>query len=50
RLLVQGPWGRSPIRWTDQNRAGVNVPILQCTKKTATRMEWRYLVKWVTDP
>ncbi|KPI92872.1 hypothetical protein RR46_14093 [Papilio xuthus] len=55
RLVVQGkvegnrPRGRSPMRRTDQIRAAVDVPLHQCTKKAATREEWRRLVKRVTD-
>ncbi|KPJ19108.1 hypothetical protein RR48_12619 [Papilio machaon] len=55
RLVVQGklegtrPRGRSPMRWADQIRAAVAVPLHECTKKAESREEWRRLVQRVTD-
>lgn len=54
RLVVQGkvegtrPRGRSPMRWTDQVRTAVDVPLHVCSRKAAVREEWRRIVKSVT--
>ncbi|CAH2235409.1 jg13268 [Pararge aegeria aegeria] len=54
RLVVQGriegtrSRGRSPMRWADQIKAAVAVPLHECARKAAAREEWRRIVKRAT--
>ncbi|CAH2233033.1 jg719 [Pararge aegeria aegeria] len=54
RLVVQGriegtrSRGRSPMRWADQIKAAVAVPLYECARKAAAREEWRRIVKRAT--
>ncbi|CAH2251806.1 jg13784 [Pararge aegeria aegeria] len=53
RLVVQGriegtrSRGRSPMRWADQIKAAVAVPLYECARKAAAR-QWRRTVKRAT--
>ncbi|CAH2265489.1 jg10063 [Pararge aegeria aegeria] len=54
RLVVQGriertrSRGRSPMRWSEQIKAVVAVPIHECAVKAAVREEWQRIVKRAT--
>ncbi|CAH2239865.1 jg4552 [Pararge aegeria aegeria] len=47
RLRVRSR-GRSPMRWADQIKAAVAVPLHECARKAAAREEWRRIVKRAT--
>ncbi|CAH2231537.1 jg6762 [Pararge aegeria aegeria] len=53
-LVIQGriegtrSRGRSPMRWADQIKAAVAVPLHECARKAAAREEWFRIVKRAT--
>lgn len=56
RMVVRGMFeskrarGRSLIRWTDQIKSAIGIPLNERVKKAAVREEWPGMVKRATTP